>query len=160
MKNHGENLEIGGIYWKGQQNSKTFPLTVIMIGYEGEPITNETVVFKGRVFFPKDEWSHKIIAEKDDNCDTLVACILCDTVIVKGVASYKRRNTGGYKNTGDQIVIQCLPNTIVKVFGYDRRDYILYKVTEKGLVLLENKESFDINLYTERDMIYYNGRDE
>ena len=130
------------VIWKGIQNSKTKPLTVVCERDITPTYTEDapygTLVFKGNVKVQPDtaDWKtkHIVVALPDDNADTYVICISEDVEIVSGDAGIYTWNTGGYKNTGSQAIIRTTPGTIIKVWGYNRRSYYYITLTNDGKI--------------------------
>ena len=152
MKEIGSENNSFVILWRGQQNSKKPPLTLIC-QREVEPLhTDPAVVYRGMAKFPTLESDHRVILIPSDARGTLVACFSYDVVPVKGICAIKSWDTGGYKNTGVQSIIMCRPGLIVKAYGYNRRTYGYEIVTHEGVKAYKG-EIARVDDYIDPDMI-------
>ena len=136
----GDLMKFGNVFWRGPQNSKTPPQTLIIEDYKGDVHTTYQV-FRGYVMFSS---GHVALGIPDDNSEYVVACIPDDVEVIKGTYHIRHWNTGGYGNTGDSAIIMCTPGTIIRVYGYKRRTSYLYEITENGVEQLsDNIEIFN-----------------
>ena len=123
------------VVWKGVQNSKTLPLFLLhtsntIFNRLAIRNNNNMAVFKGQI--KVQEGTNLGLAVTNMQADTIAIALNGDVEMESGVGGIYTWNTGGYKNTGDQAFIVVRPGAVLRIWGYNRRDYDLFQVMEDG----------------------------